>query len=166
MTENSVRGEKADKGDHLQLELQISEEDYMKNRVVFKIKIYDKLSKRHRNRYYLFSVLSIIFAATVPVLINLDLGTVALIVATFLSLAVTILVSLEKLFHFREHWKNYDMMAWVLRREQLYFQTKTGPYDEGKQEKNQAFALFVKNVEEAIKNEREETIEMRTQEMA
>ena len=142
--------------------LEISPEDYMKSRVNYKMEIYGTLSNRHRWFYYIASFTSIVCAAIVPVLISL--GTGYQLPATILSLLVTIFVSMEKLFHFRQHWRNYDSIESFLRSEQIYFQTRSGVYDE-KDEKD-AFELFVRRIEDAIKNEREQTIEMRTQEIS
>lgn len=148
--------------EYLRDQLKISQEEYMSSRVHFKMKNYDKLGNRHRWFYYISSFVSIVCAATVPVLIAA--GERYKLEATILSLLVTILVSLEKLFHFREHWRNYDSIASHLRNEQLLFQTKSGVYDE-KETDDDAFKLFVKRIEEGIKSEREQTIEMRTKEM-
>lgn len=142
--------------------LEILPEDYMRERVHFKMKVYTKLGDRHRWLYYITSFASIVCAAVVPVLISL--GKDFQFHATVLSLLVTIFVSMEKLFHFRQHWRNYDSIESFLRSEQLYFQTKSGVYD--KKDEKDAFELFVRRIEDAIKNEREQTIEMRTQEIS
>lgn len=141
-------------------ELELKE--YMRERVHFKMKVYTKLGNRHRWLYYITSFASIVCAAIVPVLISL--GKDFQFHATVLSLLVTIFVSMEKLFHFRQHWRNYDSIASFLRSEQLYFQTKSGVYD--KKDEKEAFELFVRRIEDAIRNEREQTIEMRTQEIS
>jgi len=146
---------------HIKPQLSISAEDYMKDRVVYKINLYAKKSAQQKFWYQLTSVLGIICAASVPVLINLGVGVT---VPTLLSLVVTILVSLEKVFHFREHWRNYDAIAAFLRSEQLQFQTVSGVYKEKAGKPEEAFRLFVRRIEEGIKEERNDTIEMRTRE--
>lgn len=143
-------------------DIEISSANYMRERVHYKMKLYGKLAKKHRWFYYIASFTSIVCAAIVPVLISL--GKDFQFSATILSLMVTILVSMEKLFHFRQHWRNYDSIESFLRSEQLYFQTRSGVYD--KKDENEAFELFVRRIEDAIKNEREQTIEMRTQEIS
>jgi len=97
-------------------------------------------------------------AATVPVLINVP--EVPSYVPTLLSLLVTILVSVEGLFHFREHWKNYDLMKSYLRQESCLFQAVAGSYRD--KTPHDAFVLLVERVEDAIAKERAQTIEMRT----
>ncbi|MCG3156426.1 MAG: hypothetical protein DKINENOH_03050 [bacterium] len=203
--------EKDKQKSHIKPQLSITPEEYMMDRLVYKIHVYDRLSKRHELLYKATSLVGIILAASVPVLINLQVNS---IVPTVLSLIVTILVSVEKLFHFREHWRNYDEMAAILRSEQLKFQTRAGEYapkeqapdqnknfneaqnpeagepvTEGQQtdgnqnvaetqnatsgkhvrkdhNSDSAFKMFVSRIEQAISDERKETIEMRTREDA
>lgn len=148
--------------------LTIDPEDYMRERVDFKINLYQKLSRRHRNRYYAVSALAIALAASVPVAVNVFSENR---VPTALSLLLTVLVSLEKLFLFREHWKNYDSAEESLRREKYLFQARVGVYSaagnpDGSQadlSQTDAFRLFVQRFEDTIHEERRETIEARTQ---
>jgi len=146
---------------HIKPQLTISSEEYMKDRVIYKMDRYTRKSEQYKFWYQLTSVTAIIFSASVPVLINLGVHA---LVPTILSLVVSILVSLEKLFHFREHWCNYDAIAAFLRSEQVQYQTLSGAYKEKATSPNEAFQLFVKNIEEGIKDERNDTIEMRTRE--
>lgn len=133
-------------------------EEYIKTRIDFKTEAYRKKGDRYRRGYLFMACASAIFAATVPVLINLN--QVPKEVPTLLSLLVTILVGLEGIIHFREHWKNYDIMKSFLRQESCLFQAHSGPYR--KVPGADAFVLLVERVEEAIAKERAQTIEMRT----
>lgn len=164
---------------HIKPRLSITQLEYMQDRVIYKMQLYDALADEQKWRYRTTSLISIILAPAVPVLINLGVDT---IYPTILSLIVTIMVSVEKLFHFREHWRHYDEMAAFLRSEQLQFQTRAGEYakraapqpaEAGPSEAEQkaqpdadgdAFQHFVTRIEQAISNERRETIEMRTTE--
>lgn len=139
-------------------------DQYMKDRIIYKIAVYGKLGKRHRWLYYITSFAAIVCAALVPVLIQNPDNSNAKWAAIILSLLVTVLVSAEKLFHFRQHWRNYDSIESHLRSEQVSYQTRTGFYG-GKHEAD-AFNLLVSRIEEGIKHEREQTIEMRTKETA
>lgn len=146
---------------HIKPGLTIKPEDYMTDRVIYKMDLFVKKSKQQKFWYQVTSIIGIICAASVPVLINLG---VPAIVPTILSLVVAILVSSEKLFHFREHWRNYDSIAAFLRSEQLQFQTLSGVY-KGKDGKSEdALHLFIRRIEEGLKEERNDTIEMRTKE--
>lgn len=141
-------------------QLKLTPEEYMEDRVGYKINLYVKLSDRHRWLYYISSLTSIVCAATVPVLIQSEGYKVHAIV---LSLIVTVMVSVEKLFQFRQHWRNYDTIESYLRREQLLYQRRAGIYKDKSEE--EAAEIFVSRIEDGIKHEREETIEMRTREI-
>lgn len=144
---------------NLKNQLKLTPEEYMEDRVIYKINLYGKLGDRHRRFYYISSFISILCAALVPVLIQRENDLSAII----LSLIVTILVSLEKLFHFRQHWRNYDSVESYLRREQILYQRRADVYKEKSDE--EAAELFVRRIEDGIKHERDETIEMRTKEI-
>lgn len=162
MATSQMAAENHDREDsHIKPQLAITPEEYMKDRVVYKICVYDQLSQQQKWLYLATSFAGIVLAASVPVLINLDFEP---FVPTIISLIVTILVSIEKLFHFREHWRNYDEMAAFLRSEQVQFQTGAGAYQDKDQDKDRAFYRFVTRVEQAISNERKDTIGMRTRE--
>jgi hypothetical protein len=133
-------------------------EDYLRTRVDFKTEAYRAKGMRYRWGYLAMACTSAVAAATVPVLINLK--GVPSIYPTLLSLLVTVLVGLEGIVHFREHWKNYDMMKSFLRQEACLFQATAGAY-RGKSASD-AFMLLVERVEEEISKERAQTIQMRT----
>ena len=138
--------------------LDMNPAQYLQERVDFKIDLYQSLSRQQKIRYYMVSVLTIILAASVPVAVNVFAGRVA---PTVISLLLTILVGLEKLFLFREHWKNYDLAEESLRKEKYLFLARAGGYA-GKGE-DEAFRILVENFEERIHEERAGTIEARTQ---
>jgi hypothetical protein len=133
-------------------------DEYLKSRVRFKAEKYTAKGDMYRRCYLTTAVTSAIAAATVPVLINLN--DVPLIYPTLLSLLVTILVGVEGIFHWREHWKNYDLMKSFLRQETFLYEAGAGPYRQ--KEPPDAFTLLVERVEEEISKERAQTIQMRT----
>ena len=133
-------------------------DQYLQTRIDFKTEQYRRKGDRYRWSYLITASLAAVAAAAVPVLINLE--GVSSNVPTVLSLLVTILVSLEGVFHLREHWKNYDLMKTFLRQESCLFQAGAGPY-RNKQPAD-AFVLLVERVEDGISKERAQTIEMRT----
>lgn len=137
-------------------------DDYLRTRIDYKTEAYRIKGARYRWGYITMASVGAMSAAVVPVLINLK--DVPSIYPTLLSLLVTILVSLEGVFHFREHWKNYDLMKSFLRQEACLFQARAGAYRE--MEANAAFSLLVERVEEEIAKERAQTIQMRTSRQA
>lgn len=133
-------------------------EEYLRTRLDFKTSVYTRKGDRYRWSYLTMASVAAVAGAAVPVLINM--GHVPTIVPTLLSLLVTVLVTLEGVFHFREHWKNYDLMKSFLRQEACLFQAGGGPYRN--KAPAEAFVLLVERVEDAIAKERAQTIEMRT----
>jgi hypothetical protein len=132
-------------------------EEYLRTRVAFKTEAYRVKGTMYRWCYLTTATTSAVAAATVPVLINL---TVDKIYPTILSLVVTVLVGIEGIFHWREHWKNYDLMKTFLRQEAYLFEAGAGAY-RGKTPED-AFKLLVERVEDQISKERAQTIQMRT----
>ena len=133
-------------------------DEYLKTRLDYKTNAYTEKGDRYRRLHLAGASIAAVAAAGVPVLINLK--GVSSVLPTLLSLLVTVLVTLEGVFHFREHWKNYDLMKSFLRQESCLYQAKAGPYL--RKAEPEAFILLVERVEDAIAKERAQTIEMRT----
>lgn len=153
---------------------ELKPEQYLQQRVMKKIKIYGDLSEGQERYYKITSMTAIILSVLVPVLVNLPADPIPRILATIFSAMVTILVSAEKLYLFREHWRNYDLAEEELNRERYLYQTRSGDYA-GKFDKNgkfiklddeEAYKLFASRCETIIQGEREKTIEARTKEGA
>lgn len=146
--------------------------DYIRERLIFKIKLYFKSSRRCERAYRLIVFFTLCFGALVPVVMNWnylkdfsigndsDLGA---LLATIFSIIVIILVSLETTFNFREQLRNYKKTEDQLTHELYLYQSGSEPYDQGgpdHEKKN--FQLLVFRVESMIKEEREDTIERAT----
>jgi hypothetical protein len=142
--------------------LRRSPEEYMKDRVQLKINRYTKKASNYKLAYRVTASVAAIGSAVVPVLVNIP--NMERKYPTIVSLLVVFVVALESVFHFREHWRNYDLISSVLREEEMQFSTRAGPYSpqEIKGNHDDVFRTFVKRVEDAIANERAETIVMRT----
>lgn len=137
-------------------------EEYIKERVQFKINNYSNKSDRYRWIYQLMASFAAVGAALVPVLINLP--AVDTLYPTILSFLVAAIVALEGVWHPREHWRNYDLISSLLREEEMRFSTEAPPYSPDAQNPGEKvrFNRFVERVEDAIAKERVETIGMRT----
>jgi hypothetical protein len=136
-------------------------DEYMRDRVQYKIHQYGKKAFRYRTAYWGMASVIAVSSALVPVLVNLP--GVSPLYPTITSLVVVVFVALEGVFHPREHWRNYDLICAVLREEEMRFSTRSGPYAaQSQQEDEVIFKRFVERVEEAIARERAETIVMRT----
>jgi hypothetical protein len=137
----------------------ITPEQYFHERVEEKIRAYTRLSRIYRAAYLVIGTVSIVASSLVPVLINTTdtlLVSYPRVLPTLLSLVVTILVAVEKLFRFREYWRNFDTAEESLKREKFMYQARTGEYDN--KSDDDAFATFVKRFEEKIKLERMQSL--------
>lgn len=150
--------------------ISINDEVYINRRAVYKIKTYEKLAKQQKRLYRFFSMVALLGSATVPVLINFgeryQLGIIDnVLLTTAISLLVTIVVSIEKLYQFREHWRSYAAVAADLHYEQLQFQAKAGVYSEKALKKDTgvtAFQKFVIRFEGRINQEKSDRIDWET----
>ena len=137
-------------------------QEYLEDRVQFKINLYFKKARRYRFYHLFFAVIIAISAAIVPVLINLKNDYYHFQeLATILSVLVTISVALQEIFRFREHWRNYNLIDTSLRREEMLFSMSAEPYASLKTPEKKRH-LFVQRIEGLIEEERKETIDMRT----
>jgi hypothetical protein len=137
-------------------------EEYMKERVQYKINLYFRKAQQYRFWHLFASVVIAVSAAMVPVLVNLsDKNKAFLYLATAFSLLVSIGVALQEVFRFREHWRNYNLIDSNLRSEEMLFSMSAGPYKDTGNEKEK-MDRFVQRVEELIHDERWDTINMRT----
>jgi Protein of unknown function (DUF4231) len=137
-------------------------DEYMKERVQYKINLYFRKAQRYRLWHSVASVVIAVSAATVPVFVNLsDNNKIFLHLATAFSLLVSIGVALQEVFRFREHWRNYNLIDSNLRSEEMLFSMSAGPYKDSENEREK-MNRFVQRVEELIHDERWDTINMRT----
>nr|WSW59706.1 DUF4231 domain-containing protein [Streptomyces sp. NBC_00998] len=120
---------------------------------------YDRKAVRSKAVHVRMRTLSVVAGALVPVLVNLDVPF-SRVAATVLSLLVVVSVSLESVYHHREHWKNYRSTEQLLGHERIYFETGVGPYA-GLSEAD-AFTVLVSRVERAIANENSATLNVMT----
>lgn len=134
-------------------------ERYLEERVKQYQSWYDNKSVKAKSYYLRMRAASVIGGAIVPVLVNITLPYIN-IVTTFISLLVVILVSLESVFHYREQWKNYRSTEQYIVKEQMYYFTRIGPYNNLND--TDAFHLFVDRVEAAINNENNATLNIMT----
>jgi len=163
--------------------------EYITDRVQYKLNRYSCKARRFRRWYYGISIVVAVSSALVPVLVNIngnDVNETLKLTATGFSILVTIGVACQEIFRFREQWRNFDLIAANLRNEEMLYSMAAGSYQEaslpegdpflaesGKEEKGKhepkpiternRDKLFVERIEELIKNERWDTIHMRTE---
>jgi hypothetical protein len=140
---------------------QMSAEEYINDRLLFKIKLYYYFGRRNKRLYGMLAVLAIIAGLLVPLSLVLDL-LYSKGYATFLSLFTGGIISLEAtVFNFKEKFKSYKKTEDQLTNELILFQTKTEPYffNVAVGEDKALFRLLVSRVESIILKERDDTIE-------
>lgn len=130
--------------------LNMSEEDYLKNRVQDQIDWYEKKSAWNKQWFMRLKVLEIILALLVPLLtgyitgdtsgLRLAVGIIGLLVAAFAGITT--------LFKLQENWITYRGVAESLKYEKYLYTTKAGPYKD-----NGSFTTFVERIEGLISKE-------------
>lgn len=147
--------------------------DYIQDRLISKIKLYFKYSRRTERAYRAILFFTLCFGALVPVLMNWDYlknyavgeSNMGILFSTICSIVVIILVSLEATFKYRERLQNYKKTEDQLTRELYLFQSGSRPYNlDGSNSDKANFRLLVTRVESIIEQEREDTIEKATAE--
>lgn len=135
-------------------------EEYVHERIEYKINRYGQKGHRYRNLYWTLAVLAAFGSLLVPALIN---GNAPDLYPTIVSLIVGFSVASEGIFRPREIWRNYDLLSAVLREEEMLFSRRAGPYHPDQlNEGEDPCAKLVERIENAIANEREATIQLRT----
>jgi Protein of unknown function (DUF4231) len=140
---------------------QMTAEDYINDRVLYKIKLYYLFGKRNKLWYNVIAILSIIAGLLIPLSLALDVKY-SKEYATFLSLFAGGLISLEAaVFNFKEKFKSYKKTEDQLTNELILFQTNTEPYNfkSQKEDSIDIFRLLVSRVESIILKERDDTVE-------
>jgi hypothetical protein len=130
---------------------------YAEERISYTIRRYRSKGSQCRKLYLIINYVVILSSAAVPILINLNINK---LYATGISFFVVSLVSVDKILHFRDRWKNYQLSEEAIRREQYLSETNSGHY--AGLNKDDKFNLLVTIVENIIKQERENTIYIRS----
>ncbi|MFE6098902.1 DUF4231 domain-containing protein [Streptomyces laurentii] len=120
---------------------------------------YDRKATKMKAMHLRMRTVSVVGAALVPVLVNVDLEF-ARVTATVLSVVVVASVSLESVYRYREQWKNYRSTEQLLGHERVYFAARVGPYH--KLSGREAFTTLVARVEKAIASENSATLNVMT----
>lgn len=144
------------------LEQQI--DHYMKDRVEQYAQWYDKKAVKLKASFLRSRVGAAIGAVLVPVISNITLNwtlygitlDLTRIMLSLIGVLVAILLALEGVLNYREHWKNYRTTEQYILSQKYLFEYRVGEYSNGSLE--EAFKTFVRNIETAIKNENEITL--------
>jgi hypothetical protein len=143
-------------------------EHYLTHRLEQYARWYDTKAISIKSKYLRGRVTAAVGAVTVPVLTNVSLDVrlaghpvdLSRILVTAIGLTVAVLIALEGVLHHREQWKNYRTTEQYLRAHRIMFENGVGEYESLDPES--AFRRLVLNVESAIKNENEVTLNVLT----
>jgi hypothetical protein len=133
----------------------IGPEEYIRERMFEYRKWYDNSAQKAKTRYQGMRGVSVVGAAIVPVLVNLDFQYLPA-VTTVISLLVVVLVSLESVYHYGDQWKNYRSTEQFIAQEYFFFTTGDGSYKGLKPDR--AFLHLVERIEGAISTENASTL--------
>jgi hypothetical protein len=130
--------------------MNISEEDYLRNRVDDQIKWYGKKSQNNQKLYKSSIILNAICASLIPILsAYVTEQTVCLkIFIAGLGILITISTVLLSLYKFQENWIQYRVVSETLKHEKFLYLTASGKYCQANK-----FNLFVEQTEKLISTE-------------
>ena len=126
-----------------------TEDEYLTTRVVDQIKWYDKKSIENKKCFLRLRVVEIIIALFIPFLTAYitDSDSVLKIIVGLMGITIGVVGGLITLMKFQENWVEHRNVAEFLKYEKFLFLSKSGPY---RNLGNDAFPIFVENVEKII----------------
>ena len=151
----------------------LNPEDYIRDRINDQLRFYDKKATFYKSRYLSMRAATVIGGALVPVLVNLSFAPMTVnlryfvmtiniikLSTTVISLMVVLFVSLESVYHFKEQWRNYRSTAELIKKEYFLYATGQGRY--AAKPEDEAYRLFVEQIETAIDVENASTLQVMT----
>jgi hypothetical protein len=125
---------------------------------------YDKKAVKLKASFLRARVCTAIGAVLIPVLSTLRFPLAAFgttvdlprLAVSLVGVMVALLIALEGVLHHREQWKNYRTTEQYIRAQRHLFENRVGDYADGTLD--EAFKKLVWNIESAIKNENEVTL--------
>ena len=105
-------------------------QEYLTKRVQDQIQWYDTKSTWNQQRYKSLKLIVIVLSVSIPFLTGLidDYEFPLAIVVGAMGVTIALIEGILSLYKYQEHWIEYRKTAEQLTREQLLFNTQTGPY--------------------------------------
>lgn len=126
-------------------------EKYLKERVDDQIAWYDDKSNKCQRKYKISQTIEIILAALIPLLSAYTKNCTAIaVIVGIIGSIIAIIESLTKLYKWHENWIEYRTTCELLRYQKSLYQTRSAPYNTGKETVDN---IFVKNIENIISSE-------------
>lgn len=129
--------------------MEITENDYFKERLDQQIEWYDKKSQSHQKSYKWAKRIEFVLAALIPLLsgFSKDLSFFSISVG-ILGAAITVIEGLLSMSKHHENWIEYRSICETLKQEKYTYLTRTGVY-----RTEYPFVLLVERVENIISRE-------------
>jgi hypothetical protein len=129
---------------------QMTEQDYLSQRIDDQINWYSKKSTFNKNRYQLLKALVITISASIPVLaiaIKGDDDMLKMLVG-IAGVLIVVIEGILSLYKYKDIWLKYRMTSELLNREKILYLTSSGPY-----KTNKKLQSFVERAEAIMSEE-------------
>ncbi|MBI1227277.1 MAG: DUF4231 domain-containing protein [Bacteroidetes bacterium] len=136
----------------------MDEKAYLTERVDDQIKWLGNKAAFNQTRYKILRIISLVAAILIPLLSGYSekIGIVITISVGALGAIVAISQGLLALNRYHENWTEYRITAEALKREKLFYSTKTAPYNG-----QNGFQVFVENIEKILEGENQKWLKSR-----
>jgi hypothetical protein len=135
------------------LSLDDSKKDQIKNHWLDSILLMEHLTKKHYLRYNYLNLITIVGGVLIPVVINLLPQDSSALVTTFLGVTVSIAAGINQSYRFNDRWRHFRLISEELKIEGELFFALGEKYQSFITHNNEAFKLFITNVESIKKNQ-------------
>lgn len=136
----------------------MDEKTYIAQRVDDQIKWLGGKAAFNQKRYKTLRLISLVASILIPLLSGYSekFGLSVTISVGILGAIVAICQGILALNKYHENWTEYRITAEALKREKLFYETKTPPYDGVKN-----FTIFVENIEKILSGENQKWLKSR-----
>lgn len=128
----------------------LSEKQYITERVEEQIKWYDDKSKKAQKYYKRLTYVILVSAAIIPLATNLLVNSIwTKLFISFLGIATTLSQGIINLNDYNQNWIEYRTVCETLKKEKYMYLTQAGVYSDNEE----SFAFFAERVESIISQE-------------
>ncbi len=111
----------------------MNEQDYLKNRVDDQFDYYDQKSIHNKKMYRSYKLVLILLSVSIPLMTGFitDDTTWLKIAVGVAGVLIAFIEGIQSLFKYHDNWLHARNAAEFLKREKIYYSTKSGPYSTG-----------------------------------
>ena len=103
----------------------LTADEYIQTRLLVQLEYYERQSASNKRKFLGCSVVAIASSTAVPIIVIVTGERVVIAMAGALS---AFAIAIQALYQWRENWLEFRSTAEALRREQMLYETRTGPY--------------------------------------